>query len=311
MKLEQFHYLLEINRLHSISAAARSLHMGQTTLSAIVKSIEDELGFPIFQRNPSGVVTTPIGARFMTLAWEIDVKYEELIAVKRQTIGGAPAVTIQINPSIAYCVALPLTTLFSQYELQGNLVFCDGTSQKVEANLINNSGNIGLCILAEEDIQRILTMQKIHVEKLMSSYPCLLTPEDHRLAAKKSVDLRELAGERIICAVQSKADISEAVPIPYSAQLIRFTSYDILMQAVIQRQAIGIIPNLFKLCQPVIDKEKLCVIPISNTGDDDQVHLCLLTRKDRELRNQETVFIECVHSYFHSLLDTLEEQTDQ
>ena len=50
MKLEQVRYMLEINRLHSISAAARSLHVGQTTLSAIVKSVEEEVGFSIFQR---------------------------------------------------------------------------------------------------------------------------------------------------------------------------------------------------------------------------------------------------------------------
>ena len=41
MKLEQFHYLLEINRLRSISAAARSLHIRQTTLSAMVKTVEE------------------------------------------------------------------------------------------------------------------------------------------------------------------------------------------------------------------------------------------------------------------------------
>ncbi|MBM6722611.1 helix-turn-helix domain-containing protein [Pseudoflavonifractor phocaeensis] len=53
MKLEHFRYFLEIGRLHSISAAARSLHIRQTTLSAIVKGAEEELGYPIFRRTPA------------------------------------------------------------------------------------------------------------------------------------------------------------------------------------------------------------------------------------------------------------------
>ena len=80
MKLEHFRYLLEVGRLHSISAAARSLHIRQTTLSAIVKSAEEELGYPIFRRTPSGVAATAAGERFLVLAWEINLKYEELLS---------------------------------------------------------------------------------------------------------------------------------------------------------------------------------------------------------------------------------------
>lgn len=50
MRIEHLQYLIEINRRHSISAAAQELYLGQTTLSAIVKNAEDELGFPLFYR---------------------------------------------------------------------------------------------------------------------------------------------------------------------------------------------------------------------------------------------------------------------
>lgn len=54
MKIEHFKYLVEIDKHHTISAAAKALYMGQTTLSSIVKSMEEELGYSIFSENAEG-----------------------------------------------------------------------------------------------------------------------------------------------------------------------------------------------------------------------------------------------------------------
>ena len=48
VQLEYYRYLLEIDRCRSISEAARTLGLRQTTLSYIIKSIEQELGFSVF-----------------------------------------------------------------------------------------------------------------------------------------------------------------------------------------------------------------------------------------------------------------------
>ena len=50
MKIEHLCYLQEIAKCKSITAAAKRLYVGQTTLSAIVKSIEDELDVRFPQR---------------------------------------------------------------------------------------------------------------------------------------------------------------------------------------------------------------------------------------------------------------------
>ena len=112
MKLEHFHYLLEIHRFHSISAASRKLHIGQTTLSAIVKAAEEEVGFQIFQRAPEGVLTTSAGEKFMTLAWEINLQYEKLMALKRRTTAGAPSINVLMAPTISVRLSIPLLEQF-------------------------------------------------------------------------------------------------------------------------------------------------------------------------------------------------------
>ena len=50
MQLEYFPYVLEIGRQKSVSAAAKTLNLRQTTLSSILSSVEEEVGFSIFCR---------------------------------------------------------------------------------------------------------------------------------------------------------------------------------------------------------------------------------------------------------------------
>ena len=79
MKIEYLSYLREIEKCKSISAAAKKLYIGQTTLSAIIKSIEDELGIRIFHRMSNGVTPTTEGAEILQYCDEIVEKYNEML----------------------------------------------------------------------------------------------------------------------------------------------------------------------------------------------------------------------------------------
>lgn len=61
MRIENYFYAIEIADTGSFSQAARNLYVSQPNLSHIVKQLEEEAGFPIFVRTPSGVVPTPEG----------------------------------------------------------------------------------------------------------------------------------------------------------------------------------------------------------------------------------------------------------
>ncbi len=61
MKFEQLEQLIVIKDCGSISKAAVELHVAQSTLSASIKSLEDELGCQLIERGHKGVSLTPIG----------------------------------------------------------------------------------------------------------------------------------------------------------------------------------------------------------------------------------------------------------
>lgn len=71
MNIKHIQYLVEIERVRSISQAAENLYIGQPNLSRILKEIEADLGFPIFLRTTNGVRPTERGATFLQHAHKI------------------------------------------------------------------------------------------------------------------------------------------------------------------------------------------------------------------------------------------------
>ena len=65
MQIRQFEYILEIARQKSIRQAAENLFVSQQALSEMLKKVEDEMGFSIFQRTNKGVVPTAKGAKVL------------------------------------------------------------------------------------------------------------------------------------------------------------------------------------------------------------------------------------------------------
>lgn len=61
MRLEQLEYFVAAADAGSISAAAQRLELSQPAVSAALRSLEEELGAPLFRRGNQGISLTPLG----------------------------------------------------------------------------------------------------------------------------------------------------------------------------------------------------------------------------------------------------------
>ncbi len=68
MNTELARTFLEIVATGSFVRAAERLHIGQTTVSARVRALEQQLGRPLFVRGKNGVTLTPAGEQFLRYA---------------------------------------------------------------------------------------------------------------------------------------------------------------------------------------------------------------------------------------------------
>ena len=71
MHIRHLDYAIEIVNCGSINQAANNLFISQPNLSAIMKNLEAELGFPIFKRFNKGISLTPEGELFISSARNI------------------------------------------------------------------------------------------------------------------------------------------------------------------------------------------------------------------------------------------------
>lgn len=302
MKLEAFRYLLEVDRLHSISAAARSLHIRQTTLSAAVKSVEEELGYPIFQRTPSGVAATQPGEQFLALAWEIHIKYEELLRLKQRTNEGGPTVHLLLPPSVMACLPLPLTRLFSQFELRGNLSFEECLSVEVANRITAGHANLGLAYLTEENIRQYeaeTARGTLRLQRLLWDRIELLVARTHPLAGLERVDMDQLYSERLATAKTVRDDAILGKRMLKWNKVTKFTDVDLMKQAILEQQMIGFLPRYTLLSEGnASEMSRFSVVPVEHTERENRLALCLIQREERALGYQEKILSSCIQDYF-------------
>lgn len=71
-------YILEVEKMGSISKAAENLYMNQPQLSKAIKDLEETVGISIFKRSSKGVVPTTKGAEFIMYAKGIMAQVERI-----------------------------------------------------------------------------------------------------------------------------------------------------------------------------------------------------------------------------------------
>lgn len=65
MNIKHLEFFVAVAQYGSINKAAQSLYISQPHLSHIIKEIETDVGFDLFQRTKQGVVLTPEGEQFL------------------------------------------------------------------------------------------------------------------------------------------------------------------------------------------------------------------------------------------------------
>lgn len=197
INLHHIYYALEIAHYGSFNKAAANLFVSQPGLSRSIKELEEELGFQLFIRTPSGVLPTHQGQEFLQRAKRLNEQY---IALSEQYSTNSHFPVVQFSLASFRCVIVEfaLINLYNRYKDNEylNICVCEESIEKVISHIYDGLYSIGLILVSNEN--RDLMRQKCdHFDicwtPIVKHSAYAQVGANHPLAQKESVSLADLA----------------------------------------------------------------------------------------------------------------------
>lgn len=194
MTIQNLKYMLEIADSRSLSKAARKLFVSQSTLSAALKEMEEDLGVALFQRTNRGVALTYDGEDFIRYAREIveQTQYLEQRYHARKSLPMRFAVSTQHLPfAVRAFIRVFQQTDRDTYDMA--IRECDTNS--VIHDVAGNKSELGILAVPESHIrtmERLLSSYEIAFEEIDRIQNYVFFRKSHPLAEKEEISLKDL-----------------------------------------------------------------------------------------------------------------------
>lgn len=196
MTLQQIKYFLEVAKTQKFTSAAKNLFVAQSSLSYAIHELELELGVPLFVRNLNKkAALTEYGKTYLPYAEQICKILKDGDA-KLKSIKDPLSGTVKLG--YFYCVSnSELPKIFRQFYTDNpkSDIFLD-FSVNQGTGLIDDQlllGAYDLIISTSSEINGC-DSAKIGAQKLYA-----LLADNHHLANRKFISLKELDGEPVLC----------------------------------------------------------------------------------------------------------------
>ncbi len=189
MLTDQLRYFVAAARSEHMARAADQLDLSQPALSRSIQKLEEELGLPLFDRVGRGVRLNDAGRILLRRVDRANAEFEDALR-ELKDFGATKSVSLGYLSTFGVRLIPELVKGFSALEpgLQFNLF--EAPTPLLTKQLLN--GEVDLCA-STELYDPGLEWRPLFNEELFA-----LVPVDHRLAARKCIDLIELADEPFV-----------------------------------------------------------------------------------------------------------------
>jgi LysR family hca operon transcriptional activator len=206
MELRHLRYFVAVAEEGSLTVAAeRRLHTSQPSLSRQIRDLEAEIGVRLLTRSVHGVLLTPAGKAFLDHArlalTQVEAARE---AARRAAHPEKPgfALGFLTGQEMDW---LPKAMRLLRDELPRIDVTVTSEYSPVLADALTR-GKIDLAFMRRESNASDLVFRTVTQEPLMA-----VLPSDHRLASRKSIDLRDIAGDPFVAVSETAPALREVI----------------------------------------------------------------------------------------------------
>ncbi|MFC4000214.1 LysR family transcriptional regulator [Prauserella oleivorans] len=174
------------------TAAARVLHIAQSSLSRAVLEIEHRIGVPLFERTTRHVRPTPDGEEFLVIARRLLADFDAALNHFQGYLEGSRGcVAIAALPSLAGSMLPAVLSAFREGRPEVTVSVRDGLADEVLAHVLG--GTADLAVTVSPTVPANLSATRIAVDRFVCVFP-----PGHRFDQRRRLTWRDLDGEPFV-----------------------------------------------------------------------------------------------------------------
>lgn len=192
--IDRIRALLTVIEEGSVNRAAVRLRITQPALSRQMKVLENEVGGRLLERESSGVKPTGLGHALVKAMRPLVKSYDNVMSdLRRQARGERAELRVGYLGSAAQRFLTPALALLRKSYPAARLKLHDLSPREQIAAL--RSGELDVALIGQEGVA---AAREFHSAKLCSLGVCAAIADGDRLAAKKSIAIKDLKGRDFI-----------------------------------------------------------------------------------------------------------------
>ena len=286
MDFEQLRTFLEVCRLRSFSRAAEKLMVTQPAISAQIRTLENEVGARLFDRDGGKVTFTAAGKVFEPFA-EHCLQCHSHIMVAIGELHRSPRGEISVSANEATSLHV-LPTVFAQFKRQYSRVGLSierADRAKTLESVLNREVDFGVVSLPVKDPR--LLVDTIHRDEVV-----LVAPKNHSLTARENVKFAEILQHSLLLPKQGRQrELIEDLFRSHDVQpriAMEVESSELLKRLIIAGLGMGFLPRI----NVIADERAGFLKVIKLEGIRLNRELAVVFRKDKTLTRAAHAFLE-------------------
>jgi DNA-binding transcriptional LysR family regulator len=260
LNIEQIEAFIYVSLTGNFSKAGELLFISQPSVSARIKTLENEIGYSLFNRNGKNVVLTKEGETFLPFAKTVLQNMQDGIqAIHQSNSNTEGELTISSVLTTAQYILPSLIKEFHEDYPKVKLVVHTGHSPNVLDMVLNHQVTIGISRSVSHP--QIDTIHLFDDEMVLAIYP------DHPFSSKEFVTVKDVAKENLILYNRGSLDWTlinnafNSIGIKPNV-VLEADNINLVKQMVKMKMGIGILP-LFSIKEEV-ESNSLTVVNIEN-----------------------------------------------
>ncbi len=259
MNIETFQVFCDLVETTSFSEAAERNGITQSAVSQQMRALEEKFGVTLVERGRRNFAVTPEGEVFLRAAQNILEEFrgiESRLEAMRNVVAGELAIATVY--SIGFHELPPYSDKFRIEFPDVDLQVHYRRSNQVYSDVLENKADLGLVAYPKE-------RKGVEIEPAWKDRLVVICPPGHKLAKRKSLNLKSIDGQRFI-SFEPDLPTRKAIDKMFDQagiqvkEVVEFDNIETVKRGVTIENAISIVPS--ESVRPEVESGTLIQVPI-------------------------------------------------